>query len=64
MPANTTKLPSEKANASDARRHMPTCSFHTSGIGIARIIVPVRMLTAPITVEGSITQKHVFNRHQ
>ena len=49
MLANTTKLPSEKVNASDRRCHTLARMLHTSGIGIARIIKSVRMLIPAFT---------------
>ena len=63
MPANTTKLPSEKVNTSDKRRHT-SCIFHTSGIGIARIIESVSILSTPFAMPRNLRLKHACNRHQ
>ena len=64
MLANTTKLPSEKMNTNEARRHMSDRSCHTSGIGIPKITESVRMLNTPATMKASFKPMHVYNRHQ
>lgn len=64
MLAHTAKMPSEKTKTSDRRRHRPMRSFHTSGIGIARVIESVRMLSAPSEMKTFLSTMHVYSRHQ